>query len=382
MDFYLNPDLAIFEYRLVPYLVDVNVTFSYLTGKIVGMKERNYSVRRSDRHVNRYEQKIWIQCADGLERCIGSNNVNLAVRQGQTITVLSGTIKNRSYVIAIYIHEMVEYYRQTDSWNNRLFWPALPWSLLVIIPLLFLMRPYSILLIIMLCGVSIIRSLVFKEFEAHIVKIFQFERPVTREYPQQQRANVANESAQAQQVNPLRGDDLKIELAIELREAAFGGTKELRIPHLERCDACQGNGRTSDLNVCQICNGDRRMMQTKKLLIDIPPGVDNDNKLRVATEGDAGLDGGEPGDLYVYLSVNEDPHLRRNGLDILSTLEIEPERAWSGCQHEITTIDGLVSLTIPPETQHGSTLKLAHRGVPQLGNPTIRGHHLVTILYD
>jgi DnaJ C terminal domain len=385
MDFYLNPDLTVFKYKLVTYLIDVKVIFSYITGKIVGIKERNYSVRSGKEYVDKYERKIWIQCSDGLERCIEFNNVNLAVRQGQTITVLSGTIKNRSYTIALYIHEMVEYYRQTDSWNTRLFWPVFSWScsgLLVVIPLLFLMRQYLIIPILMLCGVSIIRGIIFKEFEAHIVKIFQFERPVGGGYPQQQQTNVANEPVQAQQVNPLRGEDLKIELTIELREAAFGGEKEVRIPHLEKCDACQGNGRTSDLNVCQICNGDRRVMQTKKLLIDIPPGVDNDSRLRVGTEGDAGLDGGESGDLYVYLSVNEDPHLRRNGLDILSTLQIDPERAWSGCQQEIATIDGLVSLTIPPETQHGATLRLAHRGVPQLGNPTIRGHHLVTLLYD
>lgn len=223
---------------------------------------------------------------------------------------------------------------------------------------------------------------------------------------------------------PVRGDDLRLDLKLEFREAVFGGEKEIRIPHLEHCNACSGTGakpgtrprtcptcsgtgqvrratRTpfgsfTQVSVCPSCNGEGqviedkcdtcggagRKQETKKLKITIPPGVDNGTRLRVSKEGDAGLRGGPPGDLYVYLFVEEDAEFQRDGINILSELKISYLQAILGCRLEVKTVDGAVELKIPPGTQPSTVLTLENHGVPKLGNPVSRGDHLITVLID
>ncbi|HBE21533.1 MAG TPA: molecular chaperone DnaJ, partial [Cyanobacteria bacterium UBA11367] len=113
-----------------------------------------------------------------------------------------------------------------------------------------------------------------------------------------------------------------------------------------------------------------------------PPGVDNGTRLRVSKEGDSGLRGGPPGDLYVYLFVEEDAEFHRDGINILSELKISYLQAILGCRLEVDTVDGGVELKIPPGTQPGTVLTLEDRGVPKLGNAVSRGDHLITILID
>lgn len=223
---------------------------------------------------------------------------------------------------------------------------------------------------------------------------------------------------------PTRGDDLRLDLKLEFREAVFGGEKEIRIPHLENCNTCNGTGakpgtrprtcstcsgsgqvrratRTpfgsfTQVSVCPTCNGEGqviedkcetcggagRKQETKKLKITIPPGVDNGTRLRVSKEGDAGLRGGPPGDLYVYLFVEEDAEFQRDGINILSDLKISYLQAILGCRLQVNTVDGPVELKIPPGTQPNTVLTLENHGVPKLGNPVSRGDHLITIQID
>ncbi|MEM8642593.1 MAG: molecular chaperone DnaJ [Cyanobacteria bacterium P01_G01_bin.54] len=220
---------------------------------------------------------------------------------------------------------------------------------------------------------------------------------------------------------PVRGDDLRLDLKLGFREAIFGGEKEIRIPHLESCKPCKGTGakpgtgvktcgtcsgsgqvrratRTpfgsfAQVSVCPTCNGDGqvieekcetcggagRKQETKKLKITIPQGVDNGTRLRVAREGDAGARGGTPGDLYVYLFVEDDADFKRDGVNILSEINVSYLQVILGCKLPIETVDGEVELTIPPGTQPNTVLKLEDRGVPQLGNPVSRGDHLITV---
>ena len=220
---------------------------------------------------------------------------------------------------------------------------------------------------------------------------------------------------------PVRGDDLRLDLKLEFREAVFGGEKEIRIPHLESCQVCNGSGakpgsgvrtcptckgtgqvrratRTpfgsfAQVSVCPTCNGSGeiieekcetcggagRRQETKKLKITIPPGVDNGTRLRVASEGDAGLRGGDPGDLYVYLFVESDAEFRRDGINIESEINISYLQAILGCRLEVNTVDGKEELTIPSGTQPNTVLTLDNKGVPRLGNPVSRGDHLITI---
>ncbi|MBD1862127.1 MULTISPECIES: molecular chaperone DnaJ [Trichocoleus] len=223
---------------------------------------------------------------------------------------------------------------------------------------------------------------------------------------------------------PARGDDLRLDLKLDFRDAVFGGEKEIRISHLETCATCSGSGakpgtrprtcstctgsgqvrratRTpfgsfTQVSVCPTCNGSGQMIEdkcevcsgngqkqeTKKLKITVPAGVDNGTRLRVSSEGDAGQRGGPPGDLYVYLFINEDPEFQRDGINVLSEIKISYLQAILGCRLEVNTVDGPAELLIPPGTQPSTVLTLENRGVPRLGNPVSRGDHLITILID
>ncbi len=223
---------------------------------------------------------------------------------------------------------------------------------------------------------------------------------------------------------PVRGDDLRLDLRLDFREAVFGGEKEIRISHLETCSTCSGSGakpgtrprtcptctgtgqvrratRTpfgsfTQVSVCPTCNGNGQVIEdkcdvcggsgqkqeAKKLKITIPAGVDNGTRLRVSSEGDAGQRSGPPGDLYVYLFVNEDAEFKRDGINVLSEIKISYLQAILGCQLEVNTVDGPTEITIAPGTQPSTVLTLESRGVPRLGNPVSRGDHLITVLID
>jgi molecular chaperone DnaJ len=234
----------------------------------------------------------------------------------------------------------------------------------------------------------------------------------------------AGQTGTRRRTGPVRGDDLRLDLKLEFREGVFGGEKEIRIPHLETCTTCSGSGakqgsrpktcptcnsagqvrratRTpfgsfTQVSVCPTCNGEGqviedkcescggngRKQETKKLKITIPPGVDNGTRLRVSKEGDAGTRSGPPGDLYVYLFIEEDQEFHRDGVNILSEIKISYLQAILGCRLEVNTVDGPVEMTIPPGTQPSTVLTLENHGVPRLGNPVSRGDHLITILID
>ena len=223
---------------------------------------------------------------------------------------------------------------------------------------------------------------------------------------------------------PARGEDLRLDLKLDFREAVFGGEKEIPISHLETCDTCSGSGakpgtrpracttcsgsgqvrraaRTpfgsfTQVSVCPTCNGTGQVIEdkcescggngqiqkTKRLKITVPAGVDNGTRLRVSGEGDAGKRGGPSGDLYVYLFVKDDPVFKRDGINILSEIEISYLQAILGCRLEVETVDGTEELQIPPGTQPNTVLTLENRGVPRLGNPVSRGGHLITVLIE
>jgi molecular chaperone DnaJ len=223
---------------------------------------------------------------------------------------------------------------------------------------------------------------------------------------------------------PVRGDDLRLDLKLDFQEAVFGGEKEIRISHLETCTTCSGSGakpgtrpRTCSTctgsgqvrratrtpfgsftqvsvcptcngtgqvieDKCEVCGGNGQRQETKKLKITIPAGVDNGTRLRVSGEGDAGQRSGPPGDLYVYLFINDDPEFRRDGINILSDVKISYLQAILGSRIEVNTVDGAEELAIPPGTQPNTVLTLDNKGVPKLGNPVSRGNHLITVSVD
>ena len=229
------------------------------------------------------------------------------------------------------------------------------------------------------------------------------------------------QGGRAQRRGPQQGDDLRYDLTIDFKDAVFGQQREIKIPHLETCEVCRGTGakpgtapttcttcggsgqvrratRTpfgnfTQVAECPTCNGSGQIIADpctscggngvkqvrKKLRINIPAGVDTGTKLRVSGEGNVGLKGGPPGDLYVFIKVKNDSNLKRDGINIYSEISVSYLQAILGDTVEIITVDGKVNLKIPSGTQPNSTLSLENKGVPRLGNPVARGNHQVLV---
>lgn len=220
---------------------------------------------------------------------------------------------------------------------------------------------------------------------------------------------------------PMAGDDLRFDLEIDFKTAVFGGEEKVRIRHLETCDTCGGNGVKpgSKVSTCSTCNGMGVTMQvtrtplgnfqtqqtcpdcrgtgqkveeycgtcsgegnvskTKQIKVDIPPGVEDGNKLRVRGEGDAGPSGGPAGDLYIFLKVKPDPNFRREGPEIYSEATVSYVDAILGASVKVPVVDGDVTIKVPPGTQPEQVMRLKGNGAPVLGDANKRGDHYVTM---
>jgi molecular chaperone DnaJ len=220
---------------------------------------------------------------------------------------------------------------------------------------------------------------------------------------------------------PVPGDDVRYDLQLDFLDAVFGCAKEVEVSRLEGCGTCAGSGvkpGTSPTSCatcggqgqvvqavrtplgifqqvstcpacggagetsapCAKCRGDGRVRGSKRISLRVPPGVDEGSRLRVRGEGDAGRRGGEPGDLYVFISVRAHPAgLRREGTTVHSDVEISYVDAILGTTAKVATVDGEVDLKIPGGTQPGTTLVMSKRGVPRLGAAAARGDHLVHV---
>jgi molecular chaperone DnaJ len=203
-----------------------------------------------------------------------------------------------------------------------------------------------------------------------------------------------------------RGADLRYDLTITFDEAYAGLEKEIDVPRLTGCERCGGSGAEpgSEIETCSTCGGSgqvRRAAQSlfgqvvnvtacpqcrgegktirkpcgecrgqgrvekrRRLLIRIPAGVDTGSQIRLVGEGEAGLRGGPPGDLYVVLRVKQHPQLQRRDQDIIYELRVNVVQAALGDRIEVPTLDGPVEVTVPPGTQYGQTFRLAGRGMP------------------
>jgi molecular chaperone DnaJ len=143
------------------------------------------------------------------------------------------------------------------------------------------------------------------------------------------------------------------------------------------CPTCRGEG-TINPNPCKTCGGRGVVPRSERINVKIPPGVDNGSKIRVAGMGGPGEKGGPPGDVYIITRVRPHPYFERKGDNLYSEAKVTMKEAALGDKIEIPTVDGMVSLTVPPGVQTGQQLKLKSKGVPHLGGGGV-GDHYVTL---
>jgi molecular chaperone DnaJ len=138
----------------------------------------------------------------------------------------------------------------------------------------------------------------------------------------------------------------------------------------QTCPQCRGTGKIIP-EPCATCDGQGRVRKHKTLSVKIPPGVDQDDRIRLTAEGEAGVNGGPPGDLYVVVNLMPHAMFQREGADLHCELPISFATAALGGELEIPTLDGHAKLKIPVETQTGQVFRLRNKGIrPVRGSVT------------
>jgi len=136
------------------------------------------------------------------------------------------------------------------------------------------------------------------------------------------------------------------------------------------CPTCHGGGRVIE-NPCRVCAGQGRVRREKTLSVSIPAGVEDGNRIRLTGEGEAGVRGGAPGDLYIFLSVKPHRFFQRDGANIQCRVPIDMATAALGGTIEVPAIDGTrAKLTIPAGTQTGRQFRIKGKGMSVLRSPS------------
>lgn len=207
-----------------------------------------------------------------------------------------------------------------------------------------------------------------------------------------------------------RGADLRYNLEISLEDAFEGQTVEVDVPSMVSCDtcegsgakpgtgmsscqtchghgkvrtaqgffsiertcpACQGRGETMD-QPCTDCSGQGRRQESKNLSVDIPEGIEDGTRIRLSSEGEAGLRGGPSGDLYIFISIAPHDLFQRDGADLYARVPIAMTTAALGGDFEVPTLDGgRARVKVPTGTQAGQRVRLKGKGMPVLRSSQI-----------
>jgi molecular chaperone DnaJ len=201
-----------------------------------------------------------------------------------------------------------------------------------------------------------------------------------------------------------RGEDLRYDLEVTFEDSMRGFTADIQVPRMEECTRCHGKGAEPEdgltpcptcrgrgeviyqqafLSVrrtcaqcsgrgqiirrpCKECRGEGYLRRERKLKVNIPAGVDNGTQLRLSQEGQPGINGGPPGDLFVVLKVAEHAIFERHENDLHCTVPINIAQAALGALVDILTFDGLQTVKIPEGSQPGAQIRLKGLGVPHV----------------
>ncbi len=206
-----------------------------------------------------------------------------------------------------------------------------------------------------------------------------------------------------------RGSDLQYNLELTLEEAVFGTTVDIRIPTKKTCDTCGGTGAkdgstpetcttchgqgqvriqqgffsvqqtcphchgagTVISDPCNTCHGEGRVEEHKTLEVKIPEGVDTGDRIRLSGEGEAGINGGPAGDLYVQMHLKAHELFTRDGNDLHCVMPIHFSMAALGGTLKVPTLSGEVNLKVPAETQTGKVFRLRGKGVKSVRSSAV-----------
>lgn len=143
------------------------------------------------------------------------------------------------------------------------------------------------------------------------------------------------------------------------------------------CPRCHGSGK--NVSTCPVCHGEGVVARTEPLEVRIKPGTRDGQRIRIAGKGNAGLHGGQVGDLYVIIRAEDHPVFHREGDDIHVIVPVTSTEAALGAKIEVPTIDGRALLKVPPGTQSGQKLRLREKGVPSATKDGVRGDEIVEV---
>lgn len=234
-------------------------------------------------------------------------------------------------------------------------------------------------------------------------------------------------SRRRQRRGPAQGRDQRYDLTIDFNQAVFGAEIDIEVTRRDTCPVCKGRGaapgtqprRCPDCNgtgqlrqvrqtflgsmvnivdcgrcggtgevidtPCRECGGTGAVQRTRKLTVTIPPGVDDGTQIRLANEGEPGLRGGPPGDLYVVLTVTPHEFFKRRNSDILLEVSINIAQAALGDMITVPTVDGDEEIQVPAGTQSGKVIRMRGKGVPRLrrdGTTSGRGDQLLILTVE
>jgi molecular chaperone DnaJ len=148
----------------------------------------------------------------------------------------------------------------------------------------------------------------------------------------------------------------------------------------QTCPACKGAGQVIT-DPCKRCHGRGRVAKTRKLSVKVPAGVDDGDRIRLSGEGEAGLNGGPPGDLYVEIRVNPHKLFSRNGSDLNCEVPVSFATVTLGGEVELPTLEGHVALKIPAGTQSGKVFRLRGKGVTTVRDKR-KGDLMATVVVE
>ena len=227
-------------------------------------------------------------------------------------------------------------------------------------------------------------------------------------------SGIFSQGGRERQSGPEAGTDLEYQVSVDFWTAIRGGVTRLQIQRQEICPTCKGKATTGGAQTCPECNGTGQVTQmggrmkfniqcprcggsgkaqsacptchgegtvtrTEQIEFRIKAGTREGQRIRLAGKGNAGVNGGAPGDLYLIIKTGTHPVFSRQGDDVYVTIPVTVTEAAMGSKIDVPTIDGRAQLKIPPGTQSGQKLRMRERGVPSSTRDGKRGDQIVTV---